>query len=588
MEQIPKIKGERMEMKHKVRANRDVIMKRFIFLVLVSVLIFALLPLNSVHVNAEKYEQIPENRESTLATAEDGAFHAGDFRKLILNYVVPHGFNSMIFVFGQCFGGGFFLDLYNRSWPVEQIAASQWNEESYSGTDESDFLKPFAIALYDNSFLHLGSFLLYDSFQQANQSDPCGPDGALYAKYPENPVYNMTPGRLHGLGNQSYDATSWKAILWVGEGSTSSWNDLNRIHSVLTRRYGFDDLRDIYVCFGTGTWDGTNTLPDGGKIDSPAYGANLTNAFKNWLGPQMNGSVQFFFWASDHGGTYEYDDRCMTPPNTYEISLDYSIVQDMLRDPNNHPFVSFKTFNVIGSGNGVYLNNFFLGDLTPTGPGAWGNDTFYFNDNVVPLYSSNTLRLEGSGYEVYNFSIYSGNIAQGTTPSHDIAVTSITPSATQAYPTWTDPLKINVTVANEGNFNESFPVTLYWNSTHVIGTQTVNVPTGDICNQTQTWAIPSIPFAYPYPIYILSANATVSGNINSGILTCGSVTVKWPGDANGDGHVNGFDLYIMAVSWHQPKGTALYDPRADFLGHGTVNGFDLYWLAVNWHRGPLD
>jgi glucuronoarabinoxylan endo-1,4-beta-xylanase len=173
---------------------------------------------------------------------------------------------------------------------------------------------------------------------------------------------------------------------------------------------------------------------------------------------------------------------------------------------------------------------------------------------------------------------------------HNIAIIYMSPFATGAYPTWLFPMQINVTVKNYGTFTETFPVTLYWNNSGFVETHNVTLAIEETVNVTFNWTIPSIPKAhsYPYPIYILSANATLPGNVNSGILIGGSVTVKWPGDANGDGHVNGFDLYIMAVSWHQSKGSAHYDPRADFNGDGHVDGFDLYWLAVNWHRGPLD
>jgi cellulose 1,4-beta-cellobiosidase len=173
-------------------------------------------------------------------------------------------------------------------------------------------------------------------------------------------------------------------------------------------------------------------------------------------------------------------------------------------------------------------------------------------------------------------------------PFHSIAVVRISPFASEAYPTWNGPLRINVTVENNGTFTETFTISLYWNSTSVVGTQPVTLAIGQTMNVTFTWTIPTIPFAHPYPIYILSANATVSGNINSGVLIGGSVTVKWPGDCNGDGHVNGYDLFIMAKAWHSNIGNPNYDPRADFNMDGSINGFDLYWMAVNWHRGPLD
>ena len=172
---------------------------------------------------------------------------------------------------------------------------------------------------------------------------------------------------------------------------------------------------------------------------------------------------------------------------------------------------------------------------------------------------------------------------------HAVAITSITPSSFEAYPTWTVPLKINVTIKNLGNFNESFPVALYWNKTNIIGTQNVTLPVGETINLTYTWAIPSIPKAYPYPKYILLANATLPSNINPGnnVLTGGAVKVKWPGDANGDGKVDSLDLSVLAHSWYAKRGAPNYNLQADFNNDGVVNSLDLSVMALSWYRGPV-
>jgi len=54
----------------------------------------------------------------------------------------------------------------------------------------------------------------------------------------------------------------------------------------------------------------------------------------------------------------------------------------------------------------------------------------------------------------------------------DVAVTNVVPAATQAYPTWTVPVDINVTVENVGSVTATFTVTAYYDE-NVIGTSTV-------------------------------------------------------------------------------------------------------------------
>jgi len=53
-----------------------------------------------------------------------------------------------------------------------------------------------------------------------------------------------------------------------------------------------------------------------------------------------------------------------------------------------------------------------------------------------------------------------------------------------------------------------------------------------------------------------------------------------PGDANGDGHVNVFDLAILANHYGRPSGATWL--HADFTGDGAVNVFDLAELANHY------
>ena len=60
-----------------------------------------------------------------------------------------------------------------------------------------------------------------------------------------------------------------------------------------------------------------------------------------------------------------------------------------------------------------------------------------------------------------------------------------------------------------------------------------------------------------------------------------------PGDANGDGKVDGSDVTILASNWHvgvNDGQTATFE-MGDFNGDGRVDGSDVTILAVNWQTG---
>lgn len=57
-----------------------------------------------------------------------------------------------------------------------------------------------------------------------------------------------------------------------------------------------------------------------------------------------------------------------------------------------------------------------------------------------------------------------------------------------------------------------------------------------------------------------------------------------PGDIDEDGHVNVFDIFVIAESWNTAFGDPAYNPAADVDGDFAVNVFDIFTLAENWNR----
>ncbi len=130
-------------------------------------------------------------------------------------------------------------------------------------------------------------------------------------------------------------------------------------------------------------------------------------------------------------------------------------------------------------------------------------------------------------------------------PSHDIAVTEITPSSTvvgQGFP-----ISINVTVQNRGQFTETFNVTVYANTSE-IQTQNIALTNGSSTIVTFTWN--TATFAYGH--YTIKAVAdTVPGETFTAdnTLVNGTVFVTIAGDIDGDGDVDYDDFIVLAGNY---------------------------------------
>lgn len=62
-----------------------------------------------------------------------------------------------------------------------------------------------------------------------------------------------------------------------------------------------------------------------------------------------------------------------------------------------------------------------------------------------------------------------------------------------------------------------------------------------------------------------------------------------PGDANGDGKINIFDVGLVSAHWYPgpPVGLLGYDLYADMFFDGEVDIFDIAQVSANWGMGAL-
>ena len=153
---------------------------------------------------------------------------------------------------------------------------------------------------------------------------------------------------------------------------------------------------------------------------------------------------------------------------------------------------------------------------------------------------------------------------------HDVAVTSVECSKTVIGEGYSE--IVNVTVADVGNYTETFNVTAYANTT-AMGKEEATLTSGSSMSLMFTWNTTG----YSYGNYTISAvadtvpNETNTANNN---MTDGSVVVTIPGDINGDGTVDIYDAIMLSGAFNSSPGSTRWNPNADINGDGIVDIYD--------------
>ncbi|MEM0096731.1 MAG: dockerin type I domain-containing protein [Candidatus Bathyarchaeia archaeon] len=217
-----------------------------------------------------------------------------------------------------------------------------------------------------------------------------------------------------------------------------------------------------------------------------------------------------------------------------------------------------------------------------SGPGVSGNfpiasitfNATAFGDSMLDLYDA---ELKDSTLNPITPIIVDGTVYV-TDGVHDVAVTSVVPFKTIIGQGYT--MNIKVAVANQGDFNETFSVTLYANTTE-IETKEITLENGTSTTLTFLWNTTGLPkgnytiWAYAWPVQ----NET---NIANNTLTGRTVYVSAPGDINGDTHVNVKDATILGAAFGSKLGNPDWNPNADIDNDGYINVKDATILGVNF------
>ena len=201
-----------------------------------------------------------------------------------------------------------------------------------------------------------------------------------------------------------------------------------------------------------------------------------------------------------------------------------------------------------------------------------GGSCLYLSDtsNHRGLYVSDTMLSDSEGNPIIH-EVYDGHFVND--PVHDIAITSVTPFATEVIEGQS--VDVNVLARNHGNFTESFTVTVYANSTIIGPPRTVTdlIP-GDRKTLTFTWDTTGVAPSK----YIISANTTaVSGETDT---TDNSYNMAF------DYHKRTY-VYVTVTIIKHPVAVFSYSPTKPAIGETvTFNASDSIpnGGTIDWYR----
>ncbi|HVO36584.1 MAG TPA: right-handed parallel beta-helix repeat-containing protein [Candidatus Acidoferrum sp.] len=193
----------------------------------------------------------------------------------------------------------------------------------------------------------------------------------------------------------------------------------------------------------------------------------------------------------------------------------------------------------------------------------WVNITTYV-DTINNVIYGETNHLSGHG-------VFSPQI-------HDVKVPQVTLSKTVVGQGFA--AIINITVANPGDFDETFYVTAYADAFTI---QTMQITVGNGSDTIVTLVLNSAGFAKAN--YTIQAVAdTVSGETNTGdnIYPDGWLVVTISGDINGDFKVGPADFALLSSAYGSTPGKPKWNPNADITSDDKVGPADFAQLSAHY------
>jgi len=307
------------------------------------------------------------------------------------------------------------------------------------------------------------------------------------------------------------------------------------------------------------------------------YLTRSTNGGITWTPPlRVNDVVSgqhFFPTVTASGGTVAvawYDSRLSSPGTMTALDVFFAQSTDagVTFSPSYRvTSVSFNP-NIVKRTDLPNTNSIFMGDYIgiSSGPGfsypIW-TDNRNACDTVDPTYGC-------VDQDVFTAAL---------TPIHNVTATRMSVSRGFDYNSVpSNPIIVNVTVANTGTVSETFTVNLAANST-IVASRSATLTAGATNLVSLSWHAELLPRGN----YTLFASAVYGpSNLSNGAVTYGPFTIFFPGDLDRDCRVDIVDVATVAFAFGSAPSFPNWNPYADLNNDGTVNIVDVATAAFHF------
>ena len=233
------------------------------------------------------------------------------------------------------------------------------------------------------------------------------------------------------------------------------------------------------------------------------------------------------------------------------------------------------------TGEGWYDANALAAISTPQEVSSMSNASrYYFSDWTT----SNMTEMQDSTSSSTNVLMDAAKtVIANYVAVHDAAVTNITANCTWVYQRFS--VSVNVTVANDGDFEENVAVALYYNDTasETVDTKNVTLTPGQNETLVFVWNTAGVPYCLNYTMTAV-ASIPVDNNPADNTLAGGTIKVRILGDINGEDKVNIGDVAIAAKAFGSHVGGFRWNPDADVNGDGRIDIQDIALIAKNFGK----
>jgi len=376
-----------------------------------------------------------------------------------------------------------------------------------------------------------------------------------------------------------YNGTAWSSEQTVTTDPDGDWQpSIMQANSGVWVAWSSDRSpgwnADIYYNIYNGSWSGDTRLTTDEAGDE---GPSILQAMDDTI---------WIAWYSNRGLPINTDIYYTTDsiPDENDVSIFYVSPQTPTVTQGKN-----ATIEVVAQNKGTnpqtfqvscYANSTLIGTRTvPVDPGQLNQTNFQWNTTNAAV---GTYILRGEASAVLGETYTEDNTYEDGTIdvlTHDVAVLNVWPSQTVAHRGYTT-VYVYVEVKNEGNFTESFSVTAFYDHTAINTYGIVNMAPNT-----------SMILTYFPSKYLLYGNYTLKAiaspvpdelDLADNSFTDDTVRVTIPGDVDGNGVVNGSDLFEMDNAYGSSPSEPSWDANCDTNTDNIVDVYDLYLTGKNY------